>query len=162
MSQATVSLVINNAPGTRISVATRAAVMAKARELGYRRGGRSVERRPLVAMLINDVTCSPHVAGLIEGVSEAAGELGIGQREQQGRQEGERERQQRCRTGRPRSGTDEDVHAAATVPPMPRATAPRRLRSRRSAAGGCSCVDVPRSSLTPGGRQYDSAFFPDT
>ncbi len=77
VSQATVSLVINNAPGTRISVATRAAVMAKARELGYRRGGRSVERRPLVAMLINDVTCSPHVAGLIEGVSEAAGELGF-------------------------------------------------------------------------------------
>jgi LacI family transcriptional regulator len=77
VSQATVSLVLNNAPGTRISAATREAVNAKASELGYRRGGRAVERRPLVAMLINDVTCSPHVAGLIDGVSEAANELGL-------------------------------------------------------------------------------------
>lgn len=77
VSQATVSLVLNNAPGTRVSEATRAAVVAKARELGYRRGGRVVGRRPLVAMLIDDVTCSPHVAGLIEGVSEAANELGL-------------------------------------------------------------------------------------
>jgi LacI family transcriptional regulator len=77
VSQATVSLVLNHAPGTRISQGTREAVIAKARELGYRRGGRAVERRPLVAMLINDVTCSPHVAGLIDGVSDAAGELGL-------------------------------------------------------------------------------------
>lgn len=77
VSQATVSLVLNNAPGTRISAATREAVIAKARELGYSRAGRSVERRPLIAMLINDVTCSPHVAGLIEGVSDAANDLGL-------------------------------------------------------------------------------------
>jgi LacI family transcriptional regulator len=77
VSQATVSLVLNNAPGTRISEATRAAVIAKAREIGYRRGARVVGRRPLIAMLIDDVTCSPHVAGLIEGVSEAANELGF-------------------------------------------------------------------------------------
>jgi len=77
VSQATVSLVLNNAPGTRISETTRAAVIAKARELGYRRGGRVVGRRPLVAMLINDVTCSPHAAGLIDGVSEAANDLGL-------------------------------------------------------------------------------------
>lgn len=77
VSQATVSLVLNNAPGTRISAATREAVIAKARELGYSRAGRTLERRPLVAMLINDVTCSPHVAGLIEGVSDAANELGL-------------------------------------------------------------------------------------
>lgn len=77
VSQATVSLVLNNAPGTRISEATRAAVIAKARELGYRRGGRALGRRPLVAMLIDDVTCSPHAAALIDGVSEAASELGL-------------------------------------------------------------------------------------
>ncbi len=77
VSQATVSLVLNNAPGTRISAATREAVTAKAQELGYSRGGRAVERRPLIAMLINDVTCSPHVAGLIDGVSEAANDLGL-------------------------------------------------------------------------------------
>jgi LacI family transcriptional regulator len=77
VSQATVSLVLNDAPGTRISAATREAVIAKARDLGYRRAGRSVERRPLIAMVINDVTCSPHVAGLIEGVSDAANDLGL-------------------------------------------------------------------------------------
>ncbi len=77
VSQATVSLVLSNAPGTRISAATREVVIAKARELGYSRGGRAVGRRPLIAMLINDVTCSPHVAGLIEGVSEAANDLGL-------------------------------------------------------------------------------------
>lgn len=77
VSQATVSLVLNGAPGTRISAATRAAVVAKAREVGYVQGGRSARRRPLVAMLINDVTCSPHVAGLIEGVSEAALDAGL-------------------------------------------------------------------------------------
>lgn len=77
VSQATVSLVLNNAPGTRISQATRAAVVAKAQELGYRRAGRSGERRPLIAMLINDVTSTPHVAGLIEGVTDAANEAGL-------------------------------------------------------------------------------------
>ncbi|TNC65028.1 LacI family DNA-binding transcriptional regulator [Rubellimicrobium roseum] len=77
VSQATVSLVLNDAPGTRISAATRAAVIAKARELGYHRGARAVERRPLVAMLINEVTSTPHVAGLIEGLSEAANEAGL-------------------------------------------------------------------------------------
>jgi LacI family transcriptional regulator len=77
VSQATVSLVLNNAPGTRISATTREAVIAKAQELGYARGGRPGGRRPLVVMIINDVTCSPHVAGLIEGVSEAANEIGL-------------------------------------------------------------------------------------
>ena len=38
VSQATVSLVLNGAPGARISAATRAAVSAKAQELGYARG----------------------------------------------------------------------------------------------------------------------------
>lgn len=77
VSQATVSLVLSNAPGTRISSATRDAVIAKARELGYAKTRHAVERRPLVAILINDVTSSPHVAGLIEGVSEAANDLGL-------------------------------------------------------------------------------------
>ena len=44
VSQATVSLVLNNAPGTRISAATREAVIAKAQELGYARGGRPRSR----------------------------------------------------------------------------------------------------------------------
>lgn len=77
VSQATVSLVLNNAPGTRISASTREAVLQKAAEIGYSTAARRVERRPLIAMLINDVTSSPHVAGLIEGVAEAANELGF-------------------------------------------------------------------------------------
>lgn len=77
VSQATVSLVLNKAPGTRISAATREAVTAKARELGYRRGGRSAERKPLVAMLINEVVSTPHAAALIQGVAEASEELGL-------------------------------------------------------------------------------------
>lgn len=77
VSQATVSLVLGNAPGTRISSATREAVIAKARELGYSRAGRSPERRPLIGMLIDEVSSSPHVAGLIDGVAEAANELGL-------------------------------------------------------------------------------------
>ena len=77
ISQATVSLVLANAPGTRVSAATREAVRAKARELGYRRGTGAVERRPLIAMLIDEVTSTPHVAGLIEGVAEAANEAGL-------------------------------------------------------------------------------------
>jgi LacI family transcriptional regulator len=76
VSQATVSLVLNNSPGTRISAATREAVLLKAAEIGYNTAARRVERRPLIAMVINDVTSSPHVAGLIEGVTEAANELG--------------------------------------------------------------------------------------
>ncbi|WP_210529689.1 LacI family DNA-binding transcriptional regulator [Rubellimicrobium arenae] len=78
VSQATVSLVLNAAPGTRVSAATRKAVIAKAEELGYgRRSGRSGDRRPLVAMIINEVTSSPHIAGLIDGVADAATEAGL-------------------------------------------------------------------------------------
>ena len=76
VSQATVSLVLNKAPGTRISVTTQDLVFKKAAELGYTVPHRSPCRRPVIAMLINDVTCSPHVAGLIEGVSDAANEAG--------------------------------------------------------------------------------------
>ncbi len=76
VSQATVSLVLNNAPGTRISATTREAVLKKGRELGYKTAHRGTERRPVIAMLINDVTSTPHVAGLIDGVTDAADELG--------------------------------------------------------------------------------------
>ncbi|MDQ0322393.1 LacI family transcriptional regulator [Pararhizobium capsulatum DSM 1112] len=76
VSQATVSLVLNNAPGTRISASTREAVLRAAADLGYSTPARRIDRRPLIAMLINEVTSSPHVAGLIEGAAEAANELG--------------------------------------------------------------------------------------
>lgn len=76
VSQATVSLVLNDAPGTRISMRTREAVREAARSLGYA-PPRRAKASALVAMLIDDVTCSPHVAGLIEGVSAAAAETGL-------------------------------------------------------------------------------------
>ena len=76
VSQATVSLVLNNAPGTRISPATREAVLGAAARMGYSTPARRIDRRPLIAMLINEVTSSPHVAGLIDGAGEAVNELG--------------------------------------------------------------------------------------
>ncbi len=77
VSQATVSLVLNNAPGTRISMATREAVLQSAARMGYSTPARRIDRRPVIAMLINEVTSSPHVAGLIDGAAEAANELGL-------------------------------------------------------------------------------------
>ncbi len=77
VSQATVSLVLNNAPGTRISASTRELVLKQATELGYSHPHKTAGRRPVIAMLINDVTSSPHVAGLIEGVADAANEAGF-------------------------------------------------------------------------------------
>jgi LacI family transcriptional regulator len=77
VSQATVSLVLNNAPGTRISPATRDKVLKKAAELGYTVTHKPSGRRPVIAMLINDVISSPHVAGLIDGISDAANEAGF-------------------------------------------------------------------------------------
>ncbi len=76
VSQATVSLVLNNAPGTRISPATREAVLSAAVKMGYSTPARRIDRRPLIAMLINEVTSSPHAAGFIDGAGEAANELG--------------------------------------------------------------------------------------
>lgn len=77
VSQATVSLVLNNAPGTRISPSTRDKVLKKAVELGYTVPHKAPGRRPMIAMLINDVISSPHVAGLIDGVADAANEAGF-------------------------------------------------------------------------------------
>ncbi len=77
VSQATVSLVLNKARGTRISAATQDMVIKKAAELGYTVAHKSSGQRPVIAMLINDVISTPHVAGLIEGVTDAANEAGF-------------------------------------------------------------------------------------
>jgi len=77
VSQATVSLVLNHSPGARVSEATRVTVLRKAEEIGYKTAHRRFEQRRLIAMIINEVSSSPHVAGLIEGVSEAANDLGF-------------------------------------------------------------------------------------
>jgi LacI family transcriptional regulator len=77
VSQATVSLVLNGAPGTRISAATRSLVQKKAVALGYSVSGKVPARQRIIAMLINDVTSTPHVAGLIEGAAKAANDAGF-------------------------------------------------------------------------------------
>ncbi|KQS79531.1 LacI family transcriptional regulator [Rhizobium sp. Leaf384] len=71
VSQATVSLVMNNAPTTRISAVTREKVMQAARELGYEKVHRP--QGGIIGMLINGLLSSQHSASLIEGArSEAA------------------------------------------------------------------------------------------
>ena len=73
VSQATVSLVINNAPSTRISAVTREKVLQAARDLGYEKYHRPDAQGGVIGMLINGLMASPHSAALIEGArSEAA------------------------------------------------------------------------------------------
>jgi LacI family transcriptional regulator len=145
VSQATVSLVLNHALGTRISAATREAVLLKAAEIGYNTTVRRVERRPLIAMVINDVTSSPHVAGLIEGVTEAANELGY------------------LISVMPTAGDEEAEHAAldylATLPIAgvvyarlitQQVTIPPRLSEWPTVLLNCYAVDEPFPSVVPG------------
>lgn len=72
VSQATVSLVLNHAPGTRISQARRDRVFAMAREMGYRRLLPARDSSLVVALMINDLTTSQHVGPLIEGARDEA------------------------------------------------------------------------------------------
>ncbi|NKL30779.1 LacI family DNA-binding transcriptional regulator [Rhizobium leguminosarum bv. viciae] len=78
VSHATVSLVLNEAPGKRVSEKMRSHVLAVAEELGYQKttpvngpiGG-------IIVLLIDDLMASHHAAPLIEGVREAAEERGL-------------------------------------------------------------------------------------
>lgn len=72
VSQATVSLVLNGAPGTRISPATRDKVMSVAREIGYRRMPHSETSQGVIGVLINEMTTSQHLASLLEGIRDEA------------------------------------------------------------------------------------------
>lgn len=145
VSQATVSLVLNNAPGTRISASTREAVLHKALEIGYSTAARRVDRRPLIAMVINDMTSSPHVAGLIEGVAEAANELGY------------------LVSVMPSAGDEESEHAAldylATLPVAgvvyarlitQQVDVPPRLREWPAVLLNCYATDKTLPSVVPG------------
>lgn len=72
ISQASVSLVMNDVPGTRISRATRDRVLAAARDLGYRKQGRSIAGNGVIGFIINELTTTQHAAGLIEGARDEA------------------------------------------------------------------------------------------
>lgn len=74
ISQASVSLVLNDAPGTRISRATRERVAAVAKELGYVKIERSSSGNGVIGLLINELTTSQHVGSLLEGARDEAAE----------------------------------------------------------------------------------------
>ncbi len=76
ISQASVSLVLNGAPGTRISRATRERVVAVAKELGYVKVERSSSGNGVIGFLINELTTSQHVGHLLEGARDEAAENG--------------------------------------------------------------------------------------
>ncbi|MDR3426130.1 LacI family DNA-binding transcriptional regulator [Silvimonas sp.] len=72
VSQASVSLVLNDAPGTRISAATREKVLKVARELGYSAPPRAESAPAIIGLLINHLAMTPHVAALLEGARDEA------------------------------------------------------------------------------------------
>ena len=78
VSQATVSLVLNEVPNARVSSDTRARVKEVAQSLGYARKSapRLTEAR-LIGMLIDDVSSTPFAAPFIEGARSEAAVQGV-------------------------------------------------------------------------------------
>ena len=76
ISQAAVSLVLNDAPGTRISQKTRERVLAVAKELGYQKLKRVSAGSGVIGFMINELTTSPHLGALFEGAREEAADNG--------------------------------------------------------------------------------------
>ncbi len=76
VSQATVSLVLNDVQNARVSVATRQRVKDLADQLGYARKGFRAPGSRVIGMLIDDVTGTPFAAPLIEGARQEAATQG--------------------------------------------------------------------------------------
>jgi LacI family transcriptional regulator len=92
VSQSTVSMVLNDVAGARLSDQTRARVHDKAVELGYRLPGRersahgnsdgaaeghhSQHRRNVIGYLVDEISTSPHPVVSIDGARDAAWEQG--------------------------------------------------------------------------------------
>ncbi|MGS0896093.1 LacI family DNA-binding transcriptional regulator [Burkholderia stagnalis] len=77
VSQSTVSLVLNNAAGTKFSDATREKVLKVAHELGYRFLPRELAtphngERNLIVYLADEISTSPHPVVNIDGARDAA------------------------------------------------------------------------------------------
>jgi LacI family transcriptional regulator len=75
VSQATVSLVLNNAPNVRVSEETRARVKSIAAALGYRKGpahSLPASGARVIGLLIDEVTTTPFATPLIEGARDEA------------------------------------------------------------------------------------------
>ena len=77
-SQATVSFVLNNAPGIRLSDETRVRVVETARRLGYhdvppvRQAEQRVHRSRKIGFIIDQLATSPEAVQAIEGLTQAA------------------------------------------------------------------------------------------
>ncbi|MEY8876324.1 MAG: LacI family DNA-binding transcriptional regulator [Leptothrix sp. (in: b-proteobacteria)] len=88
VSQSTVSMVLNNMSGARLSDATRAKVLSLAVELGYRLPRRDssptpgvprgiepgAPRRNLIGYLVDEISTSPHPVVSVDGARDAAWE----------------------------------------------------------------------------------------
>lgn len=85
VSQSTVSMVLNQMSGARLSASTRARVLAVALELGYRLPRREAAtsaddlagaRHPVIGYLVDEISTSPHPVLSVDGARDAAWEHG--------------------------------------------------------------------------------------
>lgn len=80
VSQSSVSLVLNNMSGARISDLTRERVVAAARAVGYRlqgrRTGQDGAQPKMIAYFVDEISTSPHPVVTIDGARDAAWEAG--------------------------------------------------------------------------------------
>jgi LacI family transcriptional regulator len=83
VSQSTVSMVLNNMPGARLSAATRARVTGAAAELGYRTtrrtapvAAKTAQQRNLIGYLVDEISTSPHPVVSVDGARDTAWENG--------------------------------------------------------------------------------------
>ncbi len=80
VSQSTVSMVLNDVAGSRLSAETRITVLRMATELGYRLPGRqfgsarAASRRSLIGYLVDEISTSPHPVVSVDGARDAAWE----------------------------------------------------------------------------------------
>ena len=80
VSQATVSLVLNNAPGNRVTEATRARVMEAVEALGYRTNAFAKSLRSgqsgIIGFVSDEVASAPFAGRLLQGAQKQAWESG--------------------------------------------------------------------------------------
>lgn len=83
VSQTTVSLVLNNALGARLTSQTRQLVLEAARQLDYRRPSRNGTARPVaagaktIAVMVDELSTDPWCAIALDGIREKAMEHGL-------------------------------------------------------------------------------------
>jgi LacI family transcriptional regulator len=80
VSQTTVSLILNNIEGARLSVPTRERVRAAALRLGYtlvRKGPPEPALAPVIGFVADEISTDPWVAMALDGVREKAWEHGL-------------------------------------------------------------------------------------